>query len=355
MKDPVHVSKLVRAMHEGVNGELPVTVKCRIGLHDQSGIPFARESYDKLDEEREYTKLCKFIETIASDGIVDTFLIHTRIAVLGGDLSAADNRKIPPLKYDYVRRLTLDFPQLNFVLNGGVHSLAQVQDELSICGDLAGVMVGRAMVADPWGFAMADECLYRANDEEKPICSNRRELLQAYGRHVDHEEQHNDPALIRRQLVAPCAHLFAGEANSLQFRIDLDEIAGRPERLEREAKSNVWSNAMGNRDNKSSLLASAFSSSASQSMKWDDFQALDDARPSWDENEPPLSELILEAAQRNFGDDLLDLNRSESYARKLNADARGDRNSIVLLDRDDNNPKRVSGGVVDGWFNNGLN
>jgi tRNA-dihydrouridine synthase A len=350
MKDPSQVAKLVRAMHHGVDGELPVSIKCRIGLHNDNETPFSRLTYDKQSGDQEYSKLHKFIETIAADGLVTEFIIHARIAVLGGSFSAADNRMIPPLKYEYVHRLTRDFPELKFVLNGGIQSLARAQEEMELCNSLAGVMVGRAMVADPWSFAMTDELLYGDIDSQRKLCANRRELLQAYGHHVDYEES-QDPAAIRRQLVAPCAHLFAGEANSKQFRKELDEIAGRPERLEREAKARVWSNS--NSGGTQSILASAFATSSKQSVGWDVLQALDDARPSWDANEPPLSKLILDAAQRNFGDELLNLDRNESYARKLCGKAVDGRrvNSISSSGSID---EVVSGGVIDGWFANGL-
>jgi hypothetical protein len=328
-------------MHEGSNGELPISIKCRIGIHYESKAPFSRETCDKLSDEQEYSKLQSFIETIASDGIVDTFIIHARIAVLGGDLSAADNRRLPPVKYEYVRRLTRDYPELHFVLNGGIHSLKQAQQELDICNALSGVMVGRGLVANPWNFAMVDELLHGDVAGQNGLCATRRELLQSYGQHVDYEEQHNDPALIRR-LVAPCAHIFAGEANSKQFRMELDDIAGRPERLEREAKAQVWSSININRGDSKSLLSSAFTTGSAQSLRWDDLQAMDDARPSWDENQPPLSELILEAAQRNFGGDVLDLNRRDSYNRKLSKDTLG---------TDDSGSIKMSGGVVDGWYN----
>ena len=37
--------------------------------------------------------------------------------------------------------------------------LGQVRDELDVDDSLARVMVGRAFVTDPWGFATADEVL----------------------------------------------------------------------------------------------------------------------------------------------------------------------------------------------------
>jgi hypothetical protein len=44
---------------------------------------------------------------------------------------------------------------------------------------------------------------------------------------------------------------------------------------------------------------------------------MDDARPAWNENAPPLSNLILEASQRNLGDDLLDPSRKKARIRKF--------------------------------------
>ena len=380
MKDPNHVSKLVRSIHDGAEGTLPVTLKCRIGLWDDNETPFSRQAYDSISDEKEYQRLKEFIEIIANDGIVTHFQIHARIAVLGG-LSPADNRRVPPLKYEYVHRLVRDYPELKFVLNGGINSLTQAEEILDENNALTGVMIGRGMVADPWSFAMADELIYGdANDDKQqhqPLCTNRREILEAYGRHADHEELHNNPATIRRRLVAACAHLFAGERNAKQFRMELDEIANRPERLEREARAKVWSSS----DKGASTLASAFAVSSSTSSSggwdrieqakastsvssWDDIQAIDDNK-KWDENEPPLSELILEAAHRNFGDEILSSSRKESYDKKVWEEEEGRRRTSkgdvimsITEKSNSNNDKdnsKVSGGVVDGWFNNGLN
>ena len=373
MKDPAHVTKLVRAMHDGVDGKVAISVKCRIGVHENNEeTPFTWSKYDQISEKKEYDKLRQLVETIADDGIVTDFHIHARIAVLGGGLSTDENRRIPPLKYEYVHKLADQYPELNFVLNGGIHSLAQAKKELDK-STIVGVMVGRALVADPWGFSMADDLIFKdsAND---PLCTNRIELLEAYGKHADNEEEHNDPAMIRRSLVAPCAHLFAGEPNALQFRIELDKIAARPEQLQREAKSRVWSNVASIRE--TSTLASAFlgeistggwndiqtsSNQAALGLGWDDMQAIDD-RTKWDENESNLSELILDAAHRHFGHDVLNRSRKESCDKRIWEEeqtqlkiAKGDPVLFVTENSSNVQNSQVSGGVIDGWFKNGLN
>ena len=178
--------QLVRALHEGCRGSLPVTVKCRIGTDTPLSERFTPTSYAQgRSAEDEYGDLARFVETVASTGVVTDFGVHARIAVLGKSFSPADNRKIPPLKYDLVRQLVQDFPEFTFLLNGGIETISQVRSELAAAPGLKGVMIGRALAVDPWSFAMTDELLY---GETETVPRNRLEILQEYGRHADAEE-----------------------------------------------------------------------------------------------------------------------------------------------------------------------
>ena len=96
MEDPKLVSELTTAIHDGCDGRLPVTVKCRIGT-DTHTEPFSKDGYAEIDPQVEYSRLCKFIEQVASNSPVTDFSVHARIAVLRKSFSPADNRKIPPL------------------------------------------------------------------------------------------------------------------------------------------------------------------------------------------------------------------------------------------------------------------
>jgi tRNA-dihydrouridine synthase A len=232
MDEPKLVSELIKAMHDGCDGKMPINVKCRIGTDSKQA--FTSQAYSELDPEQEYSELCRFIETVASNGIVTDFSIHARIAVLQKSFSPADNRKIPPLKYDVVHRLVDTYPEFTFSLNGGVNNLSQTLSAIEDCPGLAGVMIGRGWAADPWGFAMADQLLWRSNDD-KP--KNRLEVLKAYGKHADNEERLWDPVKIRRFIVKAVTPLFAGEPNAKRYRVALDEIAGRPKKLMQQGKS----------------------------------------------------------------------------------------------------------------------
>jgi tRNA-dihydrouridine synthase A len=265
MEQPALVAECCRAIHEGSRGEVPVTVKCRIGTDSTSTSRTA--AYD----DAEFSQLDRFIQTVASGGVVTDFAVHARIAVLKKSFSPADNRKIPPLKYDVVHRLVQDHPELTFSLNGGIETIAQVRNQLAEAPGLKGVMIGRAFAADPWSFAMADELLYGCHSEATP--RNRWEILKEYGKHADAEEEKWDPVKIRRFIVKAVQPLFSGEYNSKQYRIALDEIAGTPKRLKSQGKS------MG--------------------------------------GTTPVSELILHAATRYLGEEVLLRTPEESYERVL--------------------------------------
>jgi tRNA-dihydrouridine synthase A len=130
MAEPALVSSCVRAIGDAV--KVPVTVKHRIGIDKVEAYAFVRD----------------FVGTVAQAGC-KTFIVHARNAVLKG-LSPKENREIPPLKYDYVHRLKRDFPQLEIVINGGITSREQIDEQLK---HVDGVMIGRAAYSNPWFLA----------------------------------------------------------------------------------------------------------------------------------------------------------------------------------------------------------
>ena len=137
MADPALVADCVRAMRDAV--DLPVTVKHRIGLDWSEDYGFVRD----------------FVGTVAQAGC-DVFIVHARNAVLKG-LSPKENREVPPLRYTVVRQLKRDFPQLAFVLNGGLVAWDAIEHELPF---VDGVMLGRAAYHDPWILAQVDPRLF---------------------------------------------------------------------------------------------------------------------------------------------------------------------------------------------------
>ena len=131
MAEPELVRDCLIAMQDAAGGR-PVTVKCRIGIDD-------------MDPE---TGLDTFIGTVAESGISHV-IIHARKAWLKG-LSPAENREIPPLDYDRVRRLAARFPDLHISINGGI---ATVEQAAAMAADFDGVMIGRAAYQQPFTLA----------------------------------------------------------------------------------------------------------------------------------------------------------------------------------------------------------
>ena len=156
MEEPSLVADCVAAMCEAV--DLPVTVKMRIGTL-RSARPDLQDALQRFDE-ADYDRLADFMVAVRAAG-ADCVIVHARRAVLG-NWSPTDNREIPPLRYDIVRRLKEDFPDMPVVLNGGLRTAEQSVEALEWAD---GVMIGREAYHRPMVLAevmAALEPAYRA-------------------------------------------------------------------------------------------------------------------------------------------------------------------------------------------------
>lgn len=127
MEQPATVAACVKAMQSA--SDLPVTVKCRIGVDDQ-------EPKQILPD---------FLAQVSAAG-VDRFTIHARKAWLQG-LSPKENRDVPPLDYELVHEMKGLFPHLHLSVNGGITSLDDAKAFLD--AGLDGVMIGRSAYHSP--------------------------------------------------------------------------------------------------------------------------------------------------------------------------------------------------------------
>ena len=142
MKEPELVAKCISNMKKSVN--IPVTVKCRIGVDD-------------MDQD---AQLDRFIEQVSFEGC-NTFIIHARKAWLNG-LSPKDNREIPPLNYERVYKLKDKFHHLNIVINGGIKT---VEESLEHLNHVDGVMVGREAYDNPLMLNSIDKEIYKETED----------------------------------------------------------------------------------------------------------------------------------------------------------------------------------------------
>src|SRR5580692_7261047 len=137
MAEPTLVAEGIAAMKRAVN--VPVTVKCRIGIDDQ-------------DPEIALDTLARSVVAAGADALI----VHARKAWLNG-LSPKENRDIPPLDYNRVYRLKAAQPGVPVIINGGIASLAEAKAHLA---HVDGVMLGRAAYQEPWRLLAVDPELF---------------------------------------------------------------------------------------------------------------------------------------------------------------------------------------------------
>ncbi|WP_258313231.1 tRNA dihydrouridine(20/20a) synthase DusA [Alteromonas sp. KUL42] len=151
MAQPDVVAQCVAAMQAEV--DIPVTVKCRIGIDD-------------MDEDEDFAQ---FIDVVANAGC-NTFIVHARKAWLKG-LSPKENREIPPLNYPRVHRLKAARPELSISINGGIKTLDESLEQLEL---LDGVMMGREVYSNPYIMANVDALIF--GDDNSDVM-HRRDIV----------------------------------------------------------------------------------------------------------------------------------------------------------------------------------
>ncbi len=223
MREPARVADCVAAMRAVV--AIPVTVKMRIGVvsgtHEES-----RRAVSQFDE-RDFEALHGFVGQVRDAGC-EVAIVHARKAVLGG-LSPKDNREIPPLRYDVVRRLKRHFADLPVIVNGGFRTAESVLEALSWCD---GVMLGREAYHRPLVLSELQRKLGGARRLEPP---SREALLERMARYAQRQIEQGD------RLSASPRHMLglsAGEPGARDYRRLLSEgarAAGAGPELLREA------------------------------------------------------------------------------------------------------------------------
>ena len=146
MKDPKLVAECVKAIQK--NCQIPITIKCRIGVDDMHTV-------QGLDN---------FVDEVSEAG-VKLFVIHARKALLNG-LSPKQNREIPPLDYNRVGLLKKRRPDLKIIINGGIQSIKEGQDLVKKFA-LDGFMIGREVYKNPYILSSLDRIVFNSEVKTK--------------------------------------------------------------------------------------------------------------------------------------------------------------------------------------------
>ena len=190
MQDKILVKNCLEAMQ--INKNIEVSIKCRIGL----GRKF---NYDYFEE---------FIDEILKSGIKIIY-VHARNAILNG-ISPKGNRSIPPLNYEFIKKIKSKYPHITFILNGGIGS---IEKALTLSKYHDGVMLGRLIQNNPFCLKNVDNLFY--NEPSQYIISEN--TIKEYFNFI--RPKVGKDSVYR--LLSPLLNIFFGVPNGKQFKIDV--------------------------------------------------------------------------------------------------------------------------------------
>ena len=213
MKDPERVAKCIESLKN--NCSVPVTIKHRIGV----------------DNEDSFISLNNFVRCIANAG-ADRFTVHARKAILKG-LNPKQNRTIPPLRYDVVKKLKKLNPKLLIEINGGFNS---IEESIRALDDFDGVMIGRSVYKHPLRWSEIDQKIYGITKKTKSASEIIFSLIPYIEKHINEGGKSWDICKHLINLVEgiPKAKVWRNQIStkSIKKELDVDFILKLTSRLQ---------------------------------------------------------------------------------------------------------------------------
>ena len=191
MRDKVLVRECLESLQ---STNITTSIKCRIGL----GKNF---NYDFFEE---------FIDEVLKSGIKIVY-VHARNAILSG-ISPSQNRTVPPLNYEFVKKISERYPNILFVLNGGIEDLNTAN---SLLNNFKGVMLGRLIQNNPFILRKIDN-LFFDDDNIKNVDEN---IIYDYFSYI--EPKIRDESIFR--LLSPLLSIFFGVPNSRIIKSEINQ------------------------------------------------------------------------------------------------------------------------------------
>ena len=185
MNDKVLVRNCIEALQ---HDKIEATLKCRLGLGRELNYEFFEE----------------FIDEISKSGIKIIY-VHARNAILSG-ISPQANRTIPPLNYGFVKRIKNKFPNITFILNGGIDDLDKAEVLLK---EFNGVMVGRLIKNNPFILKDVDKKIFK----EKSVLIDES-IINNYFDYI--KPKLGFDSIFR--LLSPLLHIFFSVPNSKIYK-----------------------------------------------------------------------------------------------------------------------------------------
>ena len=190
MKNKLLVRNCMEALQ---NDNIEATLKCRLGLGRELNYEFFEE----------------FIDEISKTGIKIIY-VHARNAILNG-ISPQANRTIPPLNYEFVKKIKMKYPKITFILNGGIGNLDKVEKLLN---EFDGVMVGRMIKNNPFILKEVDKKIF--NEKKKSIDET---IITNYFDYI--KPKLGFESIFR--LLSPLLHIFFSVPHSKVYKSKINE------------------------------------------------------------------------------------------------------------------------------------
>ena len=193
MNEKVLVRNCLEAMIE--SADIEVSIKCRIGI----------------GKEFNYDFFCDFIDEVIKSGIRIIY-VHARNAILSG-LTPKNNRTVPPLNYDFVTNIKKEYPNLQFILNGGIDS---IEKALPLSKIHDGIMIGRLIQNNPFSLSNVDHLFYKTTTETKIS----EKIILEYFQYIK-KRLHKDSMF---RLLSPLLNIFFGLPNNKKFKTEIQSV-----------------------------------------------------------------------------------------------------------------------------------
>ena len=175
--------------HMQINKSIAVSLKCRIGLGNKLNYDFFEEFIDEIDKSG-----------------IKIIYVHARNAILSG-ISPKANRNIPPLNYNFVKKIKSKFPHISFILNGGIDS---IEKAIGLKSEFDGVMLGRLIQNNPFCLKNIDTLFY--NSKKKYYINEN--TVHEYFEYI--KPNLGKESIFR--LLSPFLNIFFGVPNSRSFK-----------------------------------------------------------------------------------------------------------------------------------------
>ena len=188
MKDKHLVRNCIESMQKN---NIEVSMKCRIGI----GKVFNYEFFEE------------FIDEIEKSGIRIIY-VHARNAILNG-ISPKGNRSIPPLNYEFVKKIKKKYPNINFILNGGINNLEYAYN---LTKEFDGVMLGRLIQNNPFCLRKIDSIFYGSSNN-----MFNENTIHEYFEFI--KPNIGKDSIFR--LLSPLLQIFFGIPNSKKYKLEI--------------------------------------------------------------------------------------------------------------------------------------